>query len=119
MISGGDYQHPEQSGANLATTDDGGKTWKLVPASQQRFFSAIAYVSGDVASNWFVAVGSHVSGFSTDGFQSWQFFSTTGFNAADSKIGIVYAVGADGRIARAQLGTCGLACEGRVEKQAQ
>jgi photosystem II stability/assembly factor-like uncharacterized protein len=119
VISGGDYQHPEQSGANLATTDDGGKTWKLVPTSQQQFFSAIAYVSGDVASNWIIAVGSHVSGFSTDALQSWQFFSATGFNAADSKMGVVYAVGADGRIARAQLGTCGRACVMRVESKAQ
>jgi photosystem II stability/assembly factor-like uncharacterized protein len=43
MIAGGDYKHPDQSGPNLAFTDDGGRTWKLSSASPQAYFSAIAF----------------------------------------------------------------------------
>ena len=30
LIAGGDYQHPDSDGANLASTDDGGVTWQLL-----------------------------------------------------------------------------------------
>jgi len=43
VIAGGDYKHPDQSGPNLAFTDDGGRTWKLSSASPQAYFSAVAF----------------------------------------------------------------------------
>jgi photosystem II stability/assembly factor-like uncharacterized protein len=43
VIAGGDYQHPEQSGPNLAFTSDSGRTWKLSTASPQAYFSAVAF----------------------------------------------------------------------------
>ncbi len=43
VIAGGDYQHPEQGGSNLASTSDGGRTWKLSQVSPQAYFSAVAF----------------------------------------------------------------------------
>jgi photosystem II stability/assembly factor-like uncharacterized protein len=43
VIAGGDYKHPDQDGANLAFTNDGGKTWTLSPVKPQAFFSAATY----------------------------------------------------------------------------
>lgn len=102
VIAGGDYQHPERGGANLAITDDGGKTWKLAPVAQQGYSSAIAYVSGGGV----VAVGAAKSTFSKDGLRTWEFFSPTGFNALAVVPGtdIVYSAGAKGSISRGKLG---------------
>lgn len=43
VIAGGDYKKPRDDGANLAFTDDGGKTWKLSNIKPQAYFSAVAY----------------------------------------------------------------------------
>jgi photosystem II stability/assembly factor-like uncharacterized protein len=100
MIAGGDYQHPEQGGPNLAITEDGGKTWKLAEVAQQKFFSAVAYVGG--TNPGMVAVGSAASGYSKDELRTWATFSPDGFNAVDSEQGVIYAVGANGKIAKFQ-----------------
>lgn len=47
IIVGGDYLHPEQDGINLATTNDGGATWKTVAIHLPFFFSAVTYLTGD------------------------------------------------------------------------
>lgn len=43
VIAGGDYNHPDRDGPNLAFTDDGGKTWTLSKIFPQAYFSAAAY----------------------------------------------------------------------------
>jgi photosystem II stability/assembly factor-like uncharacterized protein len=43
VIAGGDYKKPEEAGANLAFTSDGGKTWQLSSVSPQAYFSAVAF----------------------------------------------------------------------------
>lgn len=43
VIAGGDYKHPDQDGANLAFTNDGGKSWALSKISPQSYYSAVAY----------------------------------------------------------------------------
>jgi photosystem II stability/assembly factor-like uncharacterized protein len=43
VIAGGDYKHPNDDGANLAFTDDGGKTWTLSGLHPLAYFSAVAY----------------------------------------------------------------------------
>ncbi|HXZ27943.1 MAG TPA: YCF48-related protein, partial [Terriglobales bacterium] len=70
VIAGGDYQHPEQGGANLALSDDGGASWTLAPAAPQRYFSAVAYVT---SRGGLAAVGSAASAFSEDDLRSWKF----------------------------------------------
>lgn len=102
VIAGGDYQHPEQGGTNLAISEDFGKTWTAAPVKQQRYFSGIAYVNG----SGLLAVGSQGSGFSEDGLKTWKWFSPEGFNAvaAAPRSNTAWAVGEKGKIARAQLG---------------
>jgi photosystem II stability/assembly factor-like uncharacterized protein len=43
VIAGGDYKHPDQDGANLAFTNDGGKTWTLSKMFPHSYYSAVAY----------------------------------------------------------------------------
>jgi len=100
VIAGGDYKNPEQSGPNLATTDDGGKRWKLAETPQQKFLSAVAYVGGTTPG--IIVVGSSASGFSKDELRTWSWSVSDGFNAVDSKQGVVYAVGASGKVAKLQ-----------------
>lgn len=97
VIAGGDYQHPEQTGPHLATTDDGGKTWKLAELAPQKFFSAVAYVGGTNSGT--LVVGPAGFGLSRDELHSWISSGPDGFNAEESKQGVTYAVGANGRIA--------------------
>ncbi len=100
VIAGGDYEHPDQTGANLAATDDGGKTWKLADASPQKFFSAVAFVGGTTPGT--LVVGSARTGFSKDDLKNWDSFTADGFNAVESKQGVTYAVGAGGKVAKIQ-----------------
>jgi len=99
VIAGGDYSHPERGGNNLAFTDDGGKTWKPAEIQPQRYFSALTFIRGE-ASGSIVVAGSSVSALSKDGFHTWDSFLPTGFNALDSADGMVYAVGANGTVAK-------------------
>lgn len=95
-IAGGDYQHPEQSGPNLATTDDGGKTWNLAEVQPQKFFSAISFVDHSHT----LVVGAASSGFAENDLSAWKWFSSDGFNALAIGDGIIFAVGASGKIAK-------------------
>ncbi|MBZ5721731.1 MAG: glycosyl hydrolase [Acidobacteriia bacterium] len=63
-IAGGDYQHPDQGGANLAFTADGGQTWKISPISPQSYFSAVAFLPKRSSS--ILAVGTTRAGYSDD-----------------------------------------------------
>ena len=98
-IAGGDYKNPEQGGANLATTDDGGKTWKLATVTPMKYFSAVAFVTerGGLA-----VVGSAASAFSEDALKSWKSLEPAGFNAIGSRpsLGVAWAVGPKGAIAK-------------------
>lgn len=97
VVAGGDYQHPEQTGAHLATTADGGKTWKLADVTPQKFFSSATYVAG--TSPGTMVVGSAAFGLSRDELHSWASSGPEGFNVVDSKLGATYAAGANGKIA--------------------
>ena len=97
-IAGGDYKNPEQAGANLAITDDGGKTWKLADAAPQKFFSAMAFVGGTTPET--IVIGSTATGVSKDDLKTWASFTNDGFNALESKQGVTYAVGAGGKVAK-------------------
>lgn len=56
VIAGGDYQHPDQDGPNLATSEDGGVTWRAVAIHPQFYFSAVTFL--DKAGERVLAVGS-------------------------------------------------------------
>jgi photosystem II stability/assembly factor-like uncharacterized protein len=43
VIAGGDYKRPDEDGANLAFTRDGGKTWTVSRIHPQAYFSAVTY----------------------------------------------------------------------------
>jgi photosystem II stability/assembly factor-like uncharacterized protein len=81
VLAGGDYKKPEQEGANLAFTEDGGATWKLAPIQPQPFLSAVGYM--DVSSGAdLLAVGSAHAVFSDDSAQSkWKVYLDTNLNA--------------------------------------
>jgi photosystem II stability/assembly factor-like uncharacterized protein len=97
VIAGGDYKEPEKGGANLAKTNDGGKTWKLVHLSQQKFFSGIAY--GRESQGWVFVGGSSALAFSNNELRSWQEFLPGKVNAISSdKFGNIWAVGPDGNV---------------------
>jgi photosystem II stability/assembly factor-like uncharacterized protein len=49
VIAGGDYQHPEKDGPNLAFTEDAGRTWTLAPISPQWYFSAVTFCASCAA----------------------------------------------------------------------
>ena len=100
VIAGGDYAHPEQGGANLAVTDDGGKKWQSASIQPQKFFSAVAYLGDGSGRASIVAVGSTASAFSQDDLSSWKFFAPQGFNALDSSGSSVFAVGSNGSVAK-------------------
>jgi photosystem II stability/assembly factor-like uncharacterized protein len=99
VIAGGDYSHPDQGGNNLAFTQNGGKTWRPAAIQPQKYFSAVAYVRGGPPDSA-IAAGSSGSALSKDGLHTWDFFLPAGFNAIDSSNGMVYAIGANGAVAK-------------------
>jgi photosystem II stability/assembly factor-like uncharacterized protein len=54
LIAGGDYQHADADGPNLAASSDGGATWQALPAHPQFYFSAVSFLGDGKA----LAVGS-------------------------------------------------------------
>jgi len=96
-IACGDYKDPARNDANLAFTDDGGKTWKLSALEPQWYFSAVAFQR-----QGFIAVGSTRSGHVVEEkAKTWSKTWDEGLNAVsafgtDSAI----AVGANGKIVR-------------------
>ena len=102
VIAGGDYKEPEKGGANLAKTNDGGKTWKPARLSQEKFFSAIAYVRE--SQGWVFAGGSSALAFSKNELRSWKEFLPGKVNAISSdKFGNIWAVGPDGNVLTTQF----------------
>ena len=79
FIIGGDYTKPEDSKANKAVTEDGGKTWNLVAEGQEPGYkSSVRYVPGKNAEE-LVAVGFTGISYSKDAGKSWEEFSKEGF----------------------------------------
>ena len=101
LIAGGDYKDPEKGGANLARTSDGGKTWKLLRISQQKYFSGIAFVPEH--GRWLVAGGSTAFAFSHNGLRGWKEFSSAKVNALASDSKGIWAVGPDGAILKTEF----------------
>ena len=102
---GGDYEAETARSKIAATTNDGGKTWQLVPDAK----SPGGYRSGAAwVSPWLpfaLAVGPTGSDYSTDGGRSWKGFDTGTFDSVQcTKAGACWASGAKGRIGKLAIG---------------
>jgi len=100
VIAGGDYLNPEKTGPNLASTVDGGLTWKLSTVSPQTYFSAVAFAQPGSPGTAVMVVGTTRSAY-TDDFAkaSWQKTWDLNLNALSiSPTGEALAVGPKGLI---------------------
>ena len=99
LIAGGDYQHPDADGPNLAATNDGGATWQVLPIHPQYYFSAIAFAGP--SSTGFLAVGSsHSMAGDTASPASSHSFETNLNALSVGTDGTAIAVGPKGQIVR-------------------
>jgi photosystem II stability/assembly factor-like uncharacterized protein len=98
---GGDYTKPRADSANVAITDDGGRTWTLPTGRPPAGYrSAVAVVPGTRAGT-LVAVGPTGTDVSVDGGHAWLGADTTGFNSVGfAAPDAGWAVGERGRVAR-------------------
>lgn len=97
VVVGGDYQDPKRPFAVAATSDDGGKTWKLSPQQPGGYRSAVVVLDGFT----FFAVGPTGEELSNDHGAHWKHTDSLNLNAAvllDTFTG--WAVGPNGTIAR-------------------
>jgi photosystem II stability/assembly factor-like uncharacterized protein len=101
VIVGGDYRKESEARDNVATSNDGGRTWRLAKGSQPGGFrSAVAYVPGGGAP-MLVAVGPSGSDYSLDGGASWYSLGSDGYHAISfARSAAGWAVGEGGRIAK-------------------
>ena len=76
VIAGGDYKKEGEAVDNLAVTNDGGATWKLVKGLSG-FRSVVAYVPG---TKMLVAIGPSGGDYSTDDGQTWKPIDVPGFD---------------------------------------
>ncbi len=96
VVVGGDYKEPGSDFLAAAFTEDFGQTWTTARGIGG-YRSGACYVGN----GRFVAVGSHGWSVSDDGGRSWTAHAEVGFHAvAASPLGLVLAVGSEGRIAR-------------------
>lgn len=101
VMVGGNYQHPDSIGANIAFTEDGGNSWHLPRTNQAMpFRSCVGYIPyKDTVI--LLAVGRSGCSFSTDFGNSWQHFGEEGYYTfAFSNDGSCWAAGANGRVAK-------------------
>jgi len=98
VVVGGDYQKEKEATDNLAITNDGGATWKLIKGLSG-FRSVVAYVPGMTT---LIALGPSGGDYSTDDGQTWKPLTGPGFDtfsfAPHRKFG--WGAGANGIIGR-------------------
>jgi len=95
VIVGGDYKKPDDTASTVATTADGGRTWKPV-AAKLPFRSAVAW-----AKDRWVAVGTSGSDFSPADGKTWKPLDRAKSNAVGfTASGDGWVVGPTGRIAK-------------------
>ena len=74
VIVGGDYKEPQRDVPSVATTSDGGRSWKLSPINPQRYFSAVAFVP---AGHGVLAAGTEQYAWAESfSAKKWQVFSS-------------------------------------------
>lgn len=76
IIAGGDYTNIEGNTGNIAVTEDGGKTWKLVSEGKgPGYISGVRYVPNS-GGNEIVAVGPEGIYYTEDAGENWNKLST-------------------------------------------
>ncbi len=103
VIVGGNYEKPDETNvdaastnANLAFTNDGGKTW-TAGKGLYGYRSSANFVDRKTL----IAVGSSGSDLSNDGGRTWKNLDQENYNAVQSKgANAIWAVGANGLVAR-------------------
>ncbi len=99
VIVGGDYTIERASLNNLAFTNDGGSTWKLV-GGLSGYRSVVSYVPGCKGPT-IIAVGPSGADYSTDDGHNWRILEGPGFDTLSlSRRGIGWAAGDKGRISK-------------------
>lgn len=101
---GGDYQRPDSATGTAAYTTDGGRAWTPSRTGPRGYRSgaAMSLFRGRILA---VAVGTSGSDVSVDGGQTWMRLDDSNFNAVRiSPLGMAFAAGERGRIARLNLG---------------
>jgi photosystem II stability/assembly factor-like uncharacterized protein len=78
VIAGGDYRKEQEAVDNLAVTNDGGVTWKLVKGLSG-YRSVVAYVPG-MKTPAIVAIGPSGADYSLDDGQTWKPIDGPGFD---------------------------------------
>lgn len=98
VIAGGDYRKEQEAVDNLALTNDGGVTWKLVKGLSG-FRSVVAYVPG---TKRLIAIGPAGGDYSTDDGQTWKPIDGPGFDTFSfiPRKPIGWGAGANGTIGR-------------------
>ncbi|MGC2195967.1 MAG: hypothetical protein WA628_14920 [Terriglobales bacterium] len=103
VIGGGDYQHPEREGSNLAYTEDGGVTWRVSEMHPQSYFSAVAL--DPQTGRHLLAVGSARVAYADDVRKgTWKAYWDMNLNAAVYVApGEALAVGPKGKVVHFKL----------------
>ena len=101
VIAGGDYRKEQEAVDNLAVTNDGGATWKLVKGLSG-FRSVVAYVPD---TETLIAIGPSGGDYSTDDGQTWKPIDGPGFDTFSFVPGksIGWGAGANGAIGRLEF----------------
>ena len=85
---------------NIAVTEDGGKTWKLVSEGKgPGYLSSIRYVPGR-GGNEIVGAGPGGISYSIDGGENWETLSTQGFHTIRFVTDSTAYAGGNNRIAK-------------------
>ena len=96
VIVGGNYEKPNEATNNLASTLDGGDSWKA-GSGLSGYRSAVAYVDKKTI----IAVGTNGTDLSTDGGKTWAKIGGEDLNAVAAKgKKAVWAVGPKGMVAK-------------------
>ncbi len=100
---GGDYLKPDRAAGNVAVTRDGGVTWQVPRAKPRGYRSCVTLLRRPNGRVLWVAVGPSGTDVSFDSGDTWQPVDRHPFHSvAASPTGrVLWASGADGRIARA------------------
>jgi photosystem II stability/assembly factor-like uncharacterized protein len=96
IIAGGDYKEPGKGTSNLAATEDGGATWKLLKVSPQSYISGVAITGKH---GLIVTGSSHTAVANSQNSTSWSRIWDFNLNSiALEKNGKAVAVGPKGLI---------------------